>query len=617
MTVPVIGDAEKEQAASLLDVWLGTNRLARARLRKYIDENFPGCEQLYISLKTGRIVEYDVIDDDKLPRFLVDIAGVELFEGDVGKRLRDMVIDSVYAKDPWQIRRLQDDRRDAVWDDEAAEHALHEVHKKRWIPGGSWARQFVNELGFPAQFSGVQSPPEPENFEVAERRPPLGRLEDFQRNLKLQLVDVIGGNGGKRCILRLPTGAGKTRIAVEAIVEYWKKRPSGVRWVVWIADKEELCEQAVQCFKQIWEEFGEYNEQLRIHRVWGRRNLPGPDDYGIIVAGISKLHKYEQVVPNGEPGLIGRMLNGLGLVVVDEAHHAIAPTYGTVLSSLGITKGSSMPCRVPLVGLTATPFRTADDETGRLLRRFGKNLLMPSSNYEPVGRFNDDWKNWHYVIEELTKRGVLSRPSFRPLETKATFEMDKIESDHLAKMNEFNPSLLYRVGIDTQRNMDVFNAISAEVQADKTVIFFGTNINQALMMSKILNDRGTPSAAVTGSTGRGARTEYINMFRDGRIRVLCNYQVLTTGFDAPKTDSVIIARPTSSRGMYEQMVGRGLRGSKFGGTDECTIITVFDNISNYEHERVRLGYEEYVKSSDIMTKYDREKMTAALGKVSL
>lgn len=60
--------------------------------------------------------------------------------------------------------------------------------------------------------------------------------------------------------------------------------------------------------------------------------------------------------------------------------------------------------------------------------------------------------------------------------------------------------------------------------------------------------------------------------------MLCNYGVLTTGFDAPSVRCVVVARPTVSHVLYEQMIGRGLRGPAFGGTDQCLIIDVDDNI---------------------------------------
>lgn len=77
------------------------------------------------------------------------------------------------------------------------------------------------------------------------------------------------------------------------------------------------------------------------------------------------------------------------------------------------------------------------------------------------------------------------------------------------------------------------------------------------------------------------RRGLIQDFKNQKIQFLCNYGVLTTGFDAPKTTYIAIARPTTSQVLYEQIVGRGLRGPKFGGTEYCTIIDFADNLGRH------------------------------------
>ena len=83
------------------------------------------------------------------------------------------------------------------------------------------------------------------------------------------------------------------------------------------------------------------------------------------------------------------------------------------------------------------------------------------------------------------------------------------------------------------------------------------------------------------------RQHFTKAFRSGALRVICNHSVLTTGFDAPKADLILISRPVFSPVLYMQMVGRGLRGPANGGTDHCTIATVEDNIVAFEN---RLAY---------------------------
>jgi superfamily II DNA or RNA helicase len=101
----------------------------------------------------------------------------------------------------------------------------------------------------------VPSPPASE--EVQPFRP-LSDLEGFQIELKTQVLEILRGtSGANRGILTLPTGAGKTRTAVEGILE-WKRASPDTPTVLWNAQSDELCEQAVQAFREVWILQGEW-----------------------------------------------------------------------------------------------------------------------------------------------------------------------------------------------------------------------------------------------------------------------------------------------------------------------------------------------------------------------
>src|SRR6266851_6525083 len=101
------------------------------------------------------------------------------------------------------------------------------------------------------------------------------------------------------------------------------------------------------------------------------------------------------------------------------------------------------------------------------------------------------------------------------------------------------------------------------------ILYFGPSVRDAECMAYLLRERNIPAAVVSGSTREATRRLVIGRFKRAEIRVLCNCEVLTTGFDAPRVTHVVVARPTVSQVLYEQMVGRGLRGVKFGGTQVC------------------------------------------------
>ena len=102
---------------------------------------------------------------------------------------------------------------------------------------------------------------------------------------------------------------------------------------------------------------------------------------------------------------------------------------------------------------------------------------------------------------------------------------------------------------------------------------------------------------VDGKTNQGARQSILKEFKNGELQIICNFGILSTGFDAPKTDLVFIARPTQSIVLYSQMIGRGLRGKEVGGTENCTIVTVKDNISGLPNDsNIFTYFDEYFEN---------------------
>ena len=108
---------------------------------------------------------------------------------------------------------------------------------------------------------------------------------------------------------------------------------------------------------------------------------------------------------------------------------------------------------------------------------------------------------------------------------------------------------------------------------------------------------GIKSASISGETSGAARRAAIEDFRRGKIRVLTNYNVLSEGFDAPGVDTVYVARPTFSPNRYLQMVGRGLRGPKNGGSEWTTIVNVQDNVEQFGTV-LAFGHFEYLWDPD-------------------
>lgn len=165
----------------------------------------------------------------------------------------------------------------------------------------------------------------------------------------------------------------------------------------------------------------------------------------------------------------------------------------------------------------------------------------------------------------------------------ATLDLTARERDTLQQLRRLPPTAEERLGLDSARNRILIDKMLA-LPDDWQILLFATSVNHAQAMAALLNRRGVTAAAVSGDTDLGQRRYVIDQFKNRGIRVLTNYNVLSQGFDAPATRAVIVARPTYSPNVYQQMIGRGLRGPLNGGKDECLIINVADNIAQYGEE---------------------------------
>lgn len=355
----------------------------------------------------------------------------------------------------------------------------------------------------------------------------------------------------------MPTGSGKTRVAVQAVVEEVGR--GALRGpVLWIAQTDELCEQAVTTWAYVWRSVGP-RSRLTISRLWAANGAVPAEEgtFQVVVATVDKLG-----VCAGDP--VYEWLTECTAVVIDEAHTSTAPKYTKVLDWLGLGRQKQ---RCPLIGLTATPFRgTSESETRQLVRRYGQHRL-------DHGVLQDD------PYAELQTRGILATVEHRVLEG-ARIDLTDDELNQLNRTRRLPASVEERLGSDQDRNRMLVDSIRS-LPGDWTVLLFAPSVANAQVLAALLRLEGLPAATISGETEPGARRHYIEEFRTGRLRVLTNYNVLTQGFDAPAVRAVYVARPTYSPNLYQQMIGRGLRGPLNGGKQQCLIVNVEDNIRQY------------------------------------
>ena len=389
---------------------------------------------------------YDIIG----PHFLLQIYG-EKINGPATKRLRELILNACIENDPPDFS-----------DNEIIQAAKENAYNKNWYNITSieqvasmpiqrkWKNELIQWLELPTET--VLPPPTPDSPEASETIIPNREykpLHDYQiatsleiRN-RLQFEDIK-----KRLLISIPTGAGKTRIVVESIVDWLNKgkqcsplQQKNSKYILWIAQSRELCEQALSEFKQIYQQKGE--SAITIHRLFADNHnlsnvLACNDEQAIIIATINKLYetaktashlsdleeqaddKKEDLTSNDfyKHPIFQQFRDLTACIIIDEAHRATTKMYTRVLHGMGFNYRRNEPeineKGIVLVGMTATPFRgrgTEDydsselnAETKRLYLRFDKPYYPEindiSDNKKPIAIIDSPSK----VFTETTVR---------------------------------------------------------------------------------------------------------------------------------------------------------------------------------------------------------------------
>jgi ATP-dependent helicase IRC3 len=318
--------------------------------------------------------------------------------------------------------------------------------------------------------------------------------------------------GVRRQLLALPTGTGKTIVFAELI-----RRRAGRALV--LVHRDELVTQAVD-----------------------KLGMTGVDAVGVVKAERNDLDApviVGSIQTISRPNRLAELPAAFSTVVLDEAHHATAETHRRVLEHVGGFRDDG-----PLVlGVTATAERADGVALGAVFEEvvYEATLLdMIRAGY----------------LAELGALQVRVAADFNALHTRAG---DFVESESEAMLLAANaPATVVR-------------AYETHAAGRKGLVFTPT-VRVAHEMAKPFEEAGIPAAALDGGTPLELR-DVLAQFHRGEIRVVvANCSVLTEGFDEPSVDCIILARPTKSRPLYVQMIGRGTR--RYPGKLNCLLLDV-------------------------------------------
>lgn len=433
--------------------------------------------------------------------------------------------------------------------------------------GGDSTISWLRKMGFGAEYAGRRVQHQDAEF-VIPGAIKLDALHDFQKRISGELRDVLTkreeDGRALKAMVELPTGAGKTRVATETILRLFVdgqlRGP-----VLWIAQSQELCEQAVQTWNTVWRGLGD-ERPLTIGRLWENNIVHQPDtEFSVVVATDAKLD-----VIRGTPEY--EWLSTPTAVIVDEGHRAGgSERYTRIFEWLGV---AGRGWKRPLVGLSATPFKGRSEQaTSALAGRFGNRKLKAFETN---------------AYKELADLGVLAKVQHEVL-AGVHVQLTQSEREDATQWGRISPHVLDRIGQDHARMSILVNHIM-DLDPTWPVLVFTPNVLSAQVLAATLRYRGKEAASVSGQTGRQERRDVIERFKAGKIRVLTNCDLLIQGFDAPGVRALYIARPTFSPNAYIQMAGRGLRGPANGGKEECLIVDMADNFGDIND---LLGFREY------------------------
>lgn len=416
-------------------------------------------------------------------------------------------------------------------------------------------------------------------------------LHEYQKRIKDKFIKEIVFNSSAKALIHMPTGSGKTKTTVEGIIDFVKVKltyPHDKGSILWFAHSKELCEQAYDTFKTLWKFKGDH--PINLYKVFGDSDYKEVfkcknDHVSIIFIGFQKFDKVINADSSDTKfhSLKQHLIEFSKLVIIDEAHKALAKTYKNALDFVTQTKG----CR--LVGLTATPGRSnyikGSNDNKELAEFFGSKIIkITNQNDTQISN----------PLKYLQDKEVLAKVEMEELPITIDFTKENYslkEYDKVSKLEEISIRELNIIATDPHRNSIIIDKIKENING--TILVFACSKDHCLLLKKILKiEYNIDSVVILGDTNPNVRSKAIADFKNKKLKVLINYGVLSTGFDAPKLNTLIVARPTKSIVLYSQIVGRALRGPANGGNKKNKIITLKDNLLGFSEPDFMFSYWE-------------------------
>ena len=340
------------------------------------------------------------------------------------------------------------------------------------------------------------------------------KLFDYQEDMKERIEKALRLH--RSVMAQMPTGTGKTYLLTAVIDSFVNGNPMEKVWIV--AHRRELVSQIDETVRKFHSYFASNTSSLLS---------------SVKAMSIQWLMRHYDEIEE-EPGMI----------VIDEAHHALAKTYKEMWERFPKAK---------FLGLTATPCRLNGKGFTDLF-----DILVQS-----------------WSVPEFISKGRLATYDFVSIKSDGVTQrlidsLQKRGADGDYQNKEMDMLLNKKPSIER-----LYQSLE-EFGKDRKGIVYAINISHAQKITKLYQENGVKAIAIDSKTPAVERQQDIEAFKKGDIQVLVNVDIFSEGFDCPDVEFVQLARPTLSLAKYLQMVGRGLRVAK--GKKNCVII---DNVGLY------------------------------------
>ena len=381
-------------------------------------------------------------------------------------------------------------------------------------------------------------------------------LYDFQEAAVKKLQSFASAQEKRAGILVMPTGSGKTRTAVYFLLQ---DMISNGYQVIWLAHRHLLLEQAADAFFNLHPVIKKYNsdrKRFSMLCISGQhssiRKAEKSDDV-LLISVQSGIRNVDYL----EPALSDKII-----IVIDEAHHTVAKSYRHIIEYIcGKRKN------VRLLGLTATPIRGNDNESKYLMRIYDDNIIYSIST------------------SRLIAKKVLSEPRFERINTEINFEpiITLDEEKYIKKYGELAPTLINKIAASAERNQCIVDTYIQNRERYGKTLIFALNGLHCFTLCQDLKEKGVNCDFIYANNDNKDNERKIRAFKNGKLDVLVNINIMTEGSDVPDIDTVFLTRPTQSDSLLVQMIGRGMRGELSGGTRYANIVDFCDKWETFNN----------------------------------